>query len=137
MPYVDPEQEQFNAFKELPRDQPLNMLNLVKLHKTAVYTDGTKATGAEAYTTYGRASGPIFHRVGGSIIWRGAPQVMLIGPQEEAWDIAFIARYPTASGFLEMVTDPDYQLAVKHRQAAVETSRLLRCAELDGDAVFG
>lgn len=137
MPYIDPEREQFNAFKDLPRDQPVNMLNLVKLHKNAVYADGTETTGAEAYAAYGRETGPIFQRVGGTIIWRGEPQVMVIGPMDEAWDLAFVARYPTAGAFLEMVTDPNYQLAVKHRQAAVETSRLLRCAEQEANDVFG
>ncbi|MBL4837853.1 MAG: DUF1330 domain-containing protein [Kordiimonadaceae bacterium] len=137
MPYIDPERDQFNAFKELPCDQPVNMLNLVKLRKNVVYADGTETTGAEAYSTYSLKSGPFFQRAGGRIIWRGEPQVMLIGPQEEAWDLAFIARYPTASAFLEMITDPDYQVVMKHRQAAVETSRLLRCAELECDADFG
>ena len=42
----------------------------------------------------------------------------------------FIARYPNAGAFLEMVTDPVYQDAVKHRQAAVLTSRLQRFGEL-------
>ena len=43
----------------------------------------------------------------------------------------FIARYPNAGAFLEMVTDPVYQQAVKHRQAAVMTSRLQRFGELE------
>jgi hypothetical protein len=32
-----------------------------------------------------------------------------------------------------MVTDPDYRLAVVNRQAAVQTSRLIRFAPLVGD----
>ncbi|MGI9257544.1 MAG: DUF1330 domain-containing protein, partial [Gammaproteobacteria bacterium] len=32
---------------------------------------------------------------------------------------------------LEMVTDPKYRIAVKHRQAAVQDSRLIRTAETD------
>ena len=43
----------------------------------------------------------------------------------------FVARYPTAGAFLEMVTDPDYRIAVTHRQAAVEDSRLIRTGESD------
>lgn len=137
MSYIDPERAQFESFKELPRDQPINMLNLIKLNSQAVYEDGTETTGAEAYKAYGKESGPIFARVGGSIIWRGKPELMLIGPEAMTWHIAFIARYPNAGAFMEMVTDPDYRQAVKHRQAAVEDSRLLRCAELAGDTVFG
>ena len=128
--YVDPDRDQFNAFKALPRDVPVMMLNLVKYRAKAQYEDGREVTGAEAYAAYGRESAPVFERVGGEIIWRGKPEVMLIGPFEKQWDEIFVARYPTAGAFLEMVTDPVYREAVKHRQAAVEDSRLIRTSEV-------
>lgn len=128
--YVDPERDQFEAFKALPRDAPIMMLNLVAFHDEAQYPDGHRATGAEAYAAYGRESAPVFKRVGGEILWRGRPEVMLIGPPDKRWDLAFVARYPTASAFLEMVTDPVYREAVKHRQAAVLDSRLIRTGEI-------
>lgn len=127
--YIDPEREQFDAFKELPRDQPIMMLNFLRFRDKAAYENGQAATGAEAYAAYGEESGPIFRRVGGEIIWRGKPELMLIGPQDKDWDLIFIARYPTAAAFLEMVTDPDYQKAVRHRRAAVKDSRLIRTVE--------
>lgn len=129
--YVDPERDQFEAFKALPRDEPIMMLNLLRFRAEAVYADGRDVTGAEAYAAYGRESAPVFQRVGGEIVWRGRPEVMLIGPGDERWDLAFIARYPTAGAFLEMVTDRQYREAVKHRQAAVLDSRLIRHAEAD------
>ena len=136
MKYLDPEREQFEQFKSLPRDTPIHMLNLIKLKESSTYEDGTVTTGAEAYAAYGKESGPIFQRVGGKIIWRGVPESMLIGPADEKWDIAFIAYYPNAGAFMEMVTDPHYQQAVKHRQAAVDTSRLLRHGELPPGDLF-
>lgn len=134
---IDPTRDQFEAFKSLPRDKPVNMLNLVRLRFKAQYEDGREATGAEAYKAYGQNSAPVFERVGGSILWRGAPKVMLIGPEAEGWHIAFIARYPTAGAFLSMVTDPEYQAIVFHRQAAVEDSRLIANGELGDAASFG
>ena len=128
--YVDPERDQFEAFKALPRDEPVMMLNLVRYRERARYEDGRELSGAEAYAAYGRDSAPVFQRVGGEIIWRGKPQVMLIGPFEKEWDLAFVARYPSAGAFLEMVPDPDYREAVKHRQAAVEDSRLIRTTDV-------
>ena len=127
--HVDPEREQFEAFKALPRDKPVMMLNLLRFREQAAYEDGREVSGAEAYAAYGRESAPVFSRVGGEIIWRGRPEVTLIGPGDEYWDLAFIARYPTAAAFLEMVTDPAYREAVKHRQAAVLDSRLIRSSE--------
>ncbi|MEM9171179.1 MAG: DUF1330 domain-containing protein [Pseudomonadota bacterium] len=138
--YVDPERDAFEQFKALPRDVPVMMLNLVKFLPNAQYPDGGEpVSGAQAYKAYSKASAPVFERVGGTIVWRGKPEVVLIGPSDELWDIAFIARYPTASAFLEMVTDAQYRDAVKHRQAAVETSRLIRLQEMPGaeGAQFG
>jgi uncharacterized protein (DUF1330 family) len=138
--YIDPERDQFEAFKKLPRDQPIMMLNLLRFRDRAAYDDGREATGAEAYAAYGQASNAVFRRVGGEIVWRGRPEVMLIGPRDKPWDLAFVARYPTAAAFLEMVTDPDYQLAVEHRRAAVLDSRLIRTSEVsegDGNGFAG
>ena len=130
---VDPERAQFDAFKALPRDTKIHMLNLVRFKDEATYpADHPLAdrglSGAEAYANYGRDSGPVFQRVGGSIVWRGSMEAMLIGPDGEKWDAMFVAEYPNSGAFMEMVTDPVYRQAVVHRQAAVETSRLIRTA---------
>ncbi|WP_420398373.1 DUF1330 domain-containing protein [Nioella sp.] len=108
----------------------------------AVYPEGHELhgrslTGADAYANYGRDTAPILARLGGSIVWRGGFQSVLIGPEGEAWDLCFVARYPSAHAFLEMVTDPAYRVAVVHRQAAVRTSRLIRCQPQVGGASFG
>lgn len=129
--YVDPSRTNFEAFKTLDREQPVAMLNLVRFRAHATYPDdhplaGKELSGAEAYALYGRDSGPIFTRVGGTVLWSGKPQCIVIGPEDEHWDTAFVAHYPSAGAFLEMVTDPVYRKAVVHRQAAVATSRLIR-----------
>jgi uncharacterized protein (DUF1330 family) len=139
--HVDPERAAFEAFKELPRDHPIEMINLIRYRERADYAAdhplaGNGLSGAEAYKHYGRDSGPVFARVGGTIVWSGEPQGVLIGPADERWDGAFIARYPSAAAFLEMVTDPAYREAVKHRQAAVETSRLIRTRPRDTGRTF-
>ena len=139
--FVDPSRAQFEAFKALPREVPIHMLNLLRFNDQATYPDGHShagrgLSGREAYAEYGRTSGPIFARVGGSIIWRGVMQAMVIGPDDKQWDASFIARYPTSAAFLEMVTDSDYRIAVVHRQAAVLTSRLIRFQPVEETAGF-
>ena len=130
--HIDPEREAFKLFKEMPRDEPIQMLNLLRLRDKAAYPDGRDVSGFEAYKTYDQTSGPVFKRVGGTIVWRGAPKLTLIGPSEENWHLSFVAAYPSAAAFLEMVTDPVYQNeAVPHRQAAVLDSRLIRHTPLD------
>ncbi len=134
---IDPTREQFGAMMKMPDDGPVNMLNLIRLNETANYDDGRKMTGAEAYRAYGEESRPIFERVGGRIIWSGEPKLMLIGPEDERWDIAFIAEYPSAAAFGEMVKDEAYRKIVHHRQAAVKESRLIRMAPRESGSGFG
>jgi uncharacterized protein (DUF1330 family) len=136
--YIDPTKEQFKEFHERTRPGSINMLNLVFLHEQAKYSDGRKATGAEAYAAYGRESLPVFSRLGGRIVWQGKFELMLIGPASgENWDHVFVAEYPSVEAFVEMIRDPVYREAVKHRQAAVQTSRLIRLKPLAPGKGFG
>ncbi len=135
--HVDPTKETFAAFRALDRVGPIQMLNLVRLRERAAYADGRSASGAEAYAAYSRESGPVFARLGGRIVWSGAFELTLIGPAEERWDRCFIAEYPDVAAFVAMIRDPIYREAVRHRQAAVEDSRLIRLAPGAAGAGFG
>jgi len=139
---IDPLRAQFDAFKALPRDTPIQMLNLIRLKVLAAYPEGHPdhgkgMTGLDAYRAYGRTSAEVFKRVGGRQIWVGKPESVVTGPADEHWDLAFIAEYPNAGAFLAMVTDPGYREHVKHRQAAVEDSRLIRLAPAEPGEGFG
>ena len=139
---IDPTREQFHAFKALPRDEPIQMLNLIRLNREAQYPEdhpnhSKGMTGRAAYQEYGRTTAPIFREVGGRQVWAGRPDCVVTGPIDEKWDLAFIAEYPNAAAFLAMVTNPDYRECVKHRQAAVEDSRLVRMKPLTPGHGFG
>ena len=137
-PFIDPSKEQFKEFRARTRPGPIHMLNLVRLRDRAAYPDGRAASGAEAYTAYGRESLPVFERLGGKIVWQGKFEWMLIGPTDgENWDHVFIAEYPSVEAFVEMIRDPVYREAVKHRQAAVADSRLIRLQPLAPGRGFG
>ena len=131
--YIDPSPANFQAFKDLPRDRPIHMLNLMCYRDVAQYPEGhghhgNGWTGKRAYQEYGTTSGPIARRVGMKIIWRGAFETMVTGPGADLkmWHDGFIAFYPNAGAFFEMVKDPDYQQAVINRTAALTDSRLMR-----------
>lgn len=134
--FIDPTKEAFAAFRAIARHGPIQMLNLVRLRTNAAYPDGRTATGDEAYDAYGRESEPVFAKLGGRIVWRGAFEHMLIGPSSERWDRCFIAEYPGTDAFAAMIRDPIYREAVKHRQAAVEDSRLIRLGPMVGGGSF-
>ena len=139
---IDPTREQFDAFKALPRDTPIQMLNLIRLRPLADYpvdhpNRGRGMSGLDAYRAYGAATAVLFERLGARQIWAGRPEGVVTGPPDEHWDLAFIAEYPNAGAFLAMVTDPGYREIVKHRTAAVADSRLIRLAPLTPGAGLG
>lgn len=128
--------EAFAAFRADNRPGPVHMLNLIRLHAEARYPDGLRATGAEAYSSYGRISAPVFARHGGRIVWRGRFELGLIGPEEDHWDICFIAEYPSPDSFADMLREPIYREAMAHRLAAVADSRLIRLGVLPSGTRF-
>ena len=140
--YIDPSPANFQAFKDLPRDEPIHMLNLLLYRDLAAYPKDHEHhhkawTGRRAYEEYGKTSGPIFRRVGGSIVWRGAFQTFVTGPEGERWHDGFVAQYPNAAAFFEMIKDPDYQKAVVNRTAALVDSRLVRFTPGEAGGGFG
>jgi uncharacterized protein (DUF1330 family) len=129
--YIDPSPANFQALKDLPRDEPIHMLNLLEYREQAEYKEGHEHagkgwSGRRAYEEYGKTSGPIFRRVGGTMVWRGAFQTMVTGPDAKRWHDGFIAHYPNAGAFFKMIKDPEYQQAVVNRTAALVDSRLMR-----------
>ena len=140
--YIDPSRDNFDAFKALPRDEPIHMLNLLQYRDRADYPEGHEKagegwSGERAYQEYGRTSGPIFARVGGTIVWRGVFQTVVTGPEAMRWHDGFVAAYPSAAAFFEMIKDPDYQRAVVNRTAALADSRLVRFAPAEAGDGFG
>src|ERR1700757_4022370 len=107
--HIDPSKEQFAAFKDLPRDGAIHMLNLIRLRTRAAYPDGRQATGLEAYRAYGRATMPIIKRLGAKQFWVGSFEQTLIGPADERWDLVFVMEYPSADALITMLRDPEYR----------------------------
>jgi len=134
---INPTKQQFAAFQALPDDGPIHMLNLVRLRARATYEDGREATGVDAYKAYARESAPVFERLGGRQHYVGRFDGIVIGPEDESWDLVFIAEYPNPAAFVSMIRDPVYREAVKHRTAAVSESRLIRLSPQPTGKGFG
>lgn len=120
-------QDAIAQMRDNPRPGPVQMLNLLQFRPQAA---GQDRTGQECYAAYGRATAPIFARVGGKLVWLAQPEQILIGPDAARWDLAFLAEYPDIAAFLTMLDDPDYRAAMPMREAALSNSRLIRMAPL-------
>ena len=133
MPYIDPSRENWQAFKALPRDTPIHMLNLIKFRELAEYPaghpmDGRGLTGLEAYAIYREGFQRVVSGDGAAMVWEAPLECVVTGPEGE-WDEAFVMGYPNTGAFMAMVKDPHYIADVlPHRTAAVADSRLIRFA---------
>ncbi len=138
MGHIDPTKEVFAQFRANDRPGPIHMLNLVRL----------RATGGLSRRPQGDRRGGLCglwprERTGVRTARRpdrlaGAVRTDADRARRtERWDHCFIAEYPSVAAFVEMIRDPVYREAVKHRQAAVEDSRLIRHAVLPVGKTFG
>lgn len=129
MPSIEPTASQFSMLMALPREQgPLEMLSLLRFRESADYAVGgpdPPCSGGEAYARYARDLTPCLDRVGARVVWHGTPLLEFISPTGESWDLAVIARFPTAAAFVELVTGTCYQAVSRHRRAALLDSRLI------------
>lgn len=129
--YVDPSRENWQVFKDLPRDRPIHMLNLIKLRDLAEYPEGHELhgkglTGAEAYAIYEKRFQELVADDGAAMVWEAPLECTVTGPAGE-WDKAFVMGYPNAGVFMGMVKNQEYvRDALPHRTAAVADSRLIR-----------
>lgn len=130
---VNPTREQIAAMRESANEPgAINMINLLRFRAQAQYPDEHESarenlSGEAAYRRYMAETAVHLTKVGGRVVWTGSPNLVLIGPSEERWDMAFIVEYPSVAAMLTMLGDADYQRTAVHRTAAVEDSRLIRC----------
>ena len=129
MQHVEPAPEQFRALMAMDATLgPVEMINMLRYRDHAEYGAGSEhapCAGREAYLRYGLAVQAFLDAAGAKIVWHGTPRLMLIGPQDKAWDDVLIVRYPSLQAFISMVTDPGYLAIAVHRTAALEDSRLI------------
>jgi uncharacterized protein (DUF1330 family) len=126
--HIHPEHAALLALAELPDDEPVIMLNMLRFREQAAYPADSEAppcSGREAYARYGPLAAEHVRAVGGRPVWMGAPQLTLIGPSDETWDQVLLVQYPSRKAFLTMAANPAYLACAVHRTAALADSRLV------------
>lgn len=107
-------EEGFAAFSgRADEGTPVVMLNLL-----AFKSEG----GRERYEEYGEAVAPSLEKVGGRIVFMGAPASPLLGGG--SWDLVVLVEYPSRQAFLDMIGSPAYQAIGHLRTEALVRSEL-------------
>ena len=105
--HIDPSRENWQAFKDLPRDTPIHMLNLIRFRDVAEYPEGHPLhgkglTGREAYAIYREGFQRVVANDGAAMVWEAPIECTVTGPTGE-WDEAFVMGYPNSALFMAMV----------------------------------
>jgi len=132
MPAFHPTKDQFRALRDDPHEGPIIMVNLLKFHEMAQYPDDApeaaeNLTGEAAYARYEAGLGDFIAACGGEMVYTGKAVRFYIGEGE--WDRVLIVRYPSRAAFVAMVTNPDYQIPHRHREAGLKHQDLIETRE--------
>ncbi|MEO1260065.1 MAG: DUF1330 domain-containing protein [Bacteroidota bacterium] len=115
---VNPTKEQFKALMQLPLDQPIVMLNILK------YKQGG---GKEAYQRYTQNVMPFLKKANGRLIWKGQSLHTVIGDTDDQPDLFMLVEYPSIVNFVDMITSPAYQVVAKDRTMSLIYGGLVAC----------
>ncbi len=131
-----PSEAQLAKLMSLPMDAPVAALNLFQFNARAQYVEGdpefgtpeADISGEEAYLRYGKVAGKAIEELGGRVVFSTAVDQMMIGPDDQTWDLAAIMYFPTRQAFMTMLSDPAFQETSRHRKAALANHNMLHLA---------
>jgi hypothetical protein len=114
-----------SAERQIPRDMPIVMLNMVTYHESVQYSDTEHCTGREAYLT---RYAPAFNRAaaaagvnGIEVVYLGTVAASIVPRQNRQWDEIVLVRYPNFSALRKVIESPLYKSdAEPHRKAALK-----------------
>ncbi|MEY4228157.1 MAG: hypothetical protein RLZ84_749 [Actinomycetota bacterium] len=112
-------------------DGPIYMVNLMKYHKVAQYSDDAgidkPITGREADDRYNPAS--ILAKIGATIVFVGDVVNNHVGSED--WDRIAVVRYATRKSFIDMQTRKDFGEKHVHKAAGMQRTIIVCCRPQD------
>ena len=131
-----PTESQLAMLLSLPEEAPVAALNLFQFNENAQYQSGdpefdtpaANVTGQEAYTRYSATAGKFITDMGGRVVFSTPVDQVMIGPADPQWDLVAVMYFPTRKAFMEMLSDPKFQEASRHRKVAFASHCMLHLA---------
>jgi len=115
--------EGLQELKNFKEDTPVFMMNYLN-YKEVVTSTGK--SGKETYSDYMKAAFPFFQKIEAEIIFKGKPQVTIIGSADEKlWDEVLIVKYANKNEFFKLMSFKEYPKSL--RASALSDSRLIFC----------
>jgi uncharacterized protein (DUF1330 family) len=114
-----PTSDQIRTLLAAPDDQPVVMLNLLRLRPKADSPEGD-LSGEEAYRLYAEKMVPFVESKGGRVVWAGRVESQVIGGGAESFQMIALVEYPSRKAFVEIASDPYVAEIAAHRAAGLE-----------------
>ena len=128
---IDKEYGMFLATRPPEEDGPIYMVNLMKYHEVAQYSDaegiGKEISGKEADDRYNPSS--VLNKIGADVVFYG--DVVSNNKGTEDWDRIGIVRYATRKSFIDMQSRSDFGEKHVHKAAGMARTTLVCCRPLD------
>ncbi|MPS26190.1 MAG: DUF1330 domain-containing protein [Alcaligenaceae bacterium] len=134
--YLEPTQQSGRAFVMRKMQGNVVMLNLLRFREIADYTANPELapkapiSGAQAFDRYIHHTLPFLRASGGDLLFLGTGGPLLIGPENERWDLAMMVRQGSVESFLDFANNAAYLAGMGHRTAAIEDARLLPLTQI-------
>ncbi|MEM6263211.1 MAG: DUF1330 domain-containing protein [Bacteroidota bacterium] len=135
--YLHPTDETGKQFYiDFHQKGPVVMLNLLKFKTVADYSDFPalkpvqEVTGKEAYDLYMACTAPHLKEAGSRVLFYGACNQYLIGPELESWDSILLVEHASVHSFMAFAQHEAYLITAGHRTAALADSRLLPISQM-------
>lgn len=131
---------QLKEMRDSGSSDAIFVLELSRFKSRASYADGrsTDLTGEEAYEIYSAAEHP--QRFGGDLVYSAEISTSStdreVSTESSSWDRMSVTRYPSRARYGAMYDDPDYQTALVHKDAGLE-SAIVVVAELTMSSTRG
>ncbi|MEY3290414.1 MAG: hypothetical protein RLY19_505 [Actinomycetota bacterium] len=127
---IDNDYGMFLATRPPEEDGPIYMVNLMKYHEVAQYTEGEGnpgISGKEADDRYNPSS--VLNKIGANVVFYGDVVSNNVGTED--WDRIGIVRYATRKSFIEMQSRSDFSEKHVHKAAGMERTTLVCCRPED------
>ena len=115
------------TIKNLPADEPVLMVNLMKFRDRSLDGDGS---GWDAYVRYSQMANKLIKERSGRIVWAAEIRGTTLGPEVHGqWDYLALVSYPGPAVFLDMMTSDAYKEADVHRTNGCESHMIMAANE--------
>jgi hypothetical protein len=129
--HIDKDYAMALATRAPENDGPIYMVNLMKYHEVAQYTDDAGVdkpiSGREADDRYNPSS--ILGKIGATIVFVGDVVGNHVGTED--WDRIAIVRYATRKSFIDMQTRKDFGEKHVHKAAGMQRTVIVCCRPED------